>query len=109
MPYTPQQGDIIYLDFSPQSGHEQAGRRPALIVSNDSFYQFTRMAIVCPITNTNNGFPLHIQLDHRSKTTGVILCEQCKSLDISARNASYEETLPPDLLNSVLKNIGLFF
>lgn len=72
MTYVPKQGDIIMMNFSPQSGHEQAGARPALIVSNDTFYKFTRMAVVCPITNTENGFPLHIKLDTRTKTTGVI-------------------------------------
>lgn len=109
MSYTPQQGDIIYMDFSPQTGHEQAEKRPALVVSNNSFFAYTHMAIVCPITNTNNGFPLHVPLDSRTVTTGVIECEQCKSLDIIARNASFKESLPSDILNTVLKNIKLFF
>lgn len=109
MAYIPKQGDIITMNFSPQSGHEQAGARPALVVSDDSFFKFTHMAIVCPITNTNNGFPLHIPLDARTKATGVIECEQCKSLDITSRDAAYRETLPPDLLTVVLRNIKLFF
>lgn len=109
MEYAPKQGDIITMDFSPQSGHEQAGRRPALIVSNDSFFKFTHMAVVCPITNTNKGFPLHVPLDTRTKTTGVIECEQCKSLDILSRGATYFDTLPPDILATVLRNIKLFF
>ena len=109
MPYAPQQGDIIYMDFSPQTGHEQKGRRPALIVSNNSFFARTHMAIVCPITYTNNGYPLHILLDNRTKTTGVIECERCKSLDITARNACYEESLPADILNKALSYIKLFF
>lgn len=109
MPYIPRQGDIIYMDFSPQTGHEQAGRRPALVVSNNSFFIHTHLAVVCPITNTNNGFPLHIPLDSRTNTTGVIECEQCKSLDIIARNASYKESLPSDELNKTLDFIELFF
>jgi mRNA interferase MazF len=109
MAYTPKQGDIIMMDFSLQSGHEQAGKRPALVVSNDSFFKFTHMAIVCPITNTNNEFPLHVPLNARTKTTGVIECEQCKSLDILSREATYHESLPPDILASVLRNIKLFF
>lgn len=109
MPYTPKQGDIITMNFSPQSGHEQAGNRPALVVSNDSFFKFTHRIIVCPITNTNNGFPLHIPLDARTKTTGVIECEQCKSLDILSRGAAYHETLPSGILATVLRNIKLFF
>ena len=85
--YIPEQGDIIFLDFDPRTGHEQKGRRPAIVVSNNTFNQFTKMALVCPVTNTNKGFPLHVPLDKRTKTTGVIMCEQVKSLDITARNA----------------------
>lgn len=109
MAYTPKQGDVIMMNFSPQSGHEQAGRRPALVVSSDSFFKFTHMAVVCPITNTNNGFPLHVPLDNKTKTTGVIECEQCKSLDVLSRGATYHETLPSDILTTVLRNIRLFF
>jgi len=109
MTYVPNQGDIITMNLSPQSGHEQAGARPALVVSNDSFFKFTHMAIVCPITNTNNGFPLHIPLDARTVTTGIIECEQCKSLDIISRSTIYRETLPPDILAIVLRTIKMFF
>lgn len=109
MPYTPCQGDIVNLDFSPQSGHEQAGTRPALVVSNNSFFNRTQMAVVCPITNTDNSFPLHVPLDARTKTTGVIMCEQCKSLDISSRGISFREKVPQDILAVVLRNIKLFF
>ncbi len=109
MSYLPKQGDIITMNFSPQSGHEQAGARPALVVSNESFFKFTNMAIVCPITNTDNGFPLHIPLDVRTNTTGVVECEQCKSLDITSRNAVYRETLPSDILATILRNITMFF
>ncbi len=70
MPYIPQQGDIIYLDFDPQAGHEQKGRRPALVVSNYTYNKITRMALVCPITNTDRGFPLHVGLDSRTQSTG---------------------------------------
>lgn len=56
--YNPKQGDIVFLDFNPQSGHEQAGRRPGVVINNDKFFIKTRLAVVCPITNTNNKFPL---------------------------------------------------
>lgn len=85
------QGSIIKINFNPQSGHEQAGYRPALIVSNDFFNEKTNMTIVCPITNTNNKFPLHVPLDSRTQTTGVILCEQLRSLDIEARGYHFIE------------------
>jgi mRNA interferase MazF len=102
MGYMPKQGDIILLEFDPQSGHEQKGRRPAFVVSNNPFNQFAKIAIVCPITNTDRGFPLHVPLDERTKTTGVIMCEQVKALDIIARNATFLEKAPKDILEEVV-------
>ena len=105
--YRPKQGDIVMMDFQPQAGHEQRGRRPALVISNESFHRYTRMAIVCPITNTDKGFPMHIKLDERTETTGNILCEQVKSLDYVARNAAYREDAPADILANVLELVRL--
>ena len=102
MAYIPEQGDIVFLEFDPQAGHEQKGRRPAFVVSNNTFNQLTKIAIVCPITNTNKGFPLHVTLDERTKTTGVVMCEQAKSLDVTARNASFVEKAPKDILEEVI-------
>jgi len=102
MAYIPEQGDIVLLNFDPQLGHEQKGRRPALVVSNNTFNEFTKMAMVCPITNTRRGFPLHVALDERTTTTGVIMCEQAKSLDIEARNATFFEKVPANILEEVL-------
>jgi mRNA interferase MazF len=108
MAYQPNQGDIIILDFNPQTGHEQAGRRPALIVSNAQYHKYTNgLALVCPVTNTLTPFPLHIPLDNRTKTTGVIMCEQVKALDLNARQASFVEPLPEDLLHEVMERIVL--
>lgn len=105
--YTPRQGDIVTMDFTPQSGHEQTGRRPALVVSNDFFNKVTNMALVCPITNTVRPFPLHVALDDRTQTTGSILCEQVKSLDLSARKAMFIEKAPDDILSECLERICL--
>ena len=96
------QGDIIKINFNPQAGHEQAGYRPALVISNDVFNQKTNLNIVCPITNTNNSFPLHVPLDARTSTTGVVLCEHIKSLDLNARSYRVVEQIPSDLLQKVL-------
>ena len=68
-----EQGDIVYLDFNPQAGHEQRGRRPAVVISNNMYNRFSKMLMLCPITNTNKEHPFHIKLDGRTKTTGVIL------------------------------------
>lgn len=102
MSYTPEQGDIITLEFDPQAGHEQKGRRPGIVVSNNTFNNFTKIAMVCPITNTNRGFPLHVVLDARVTTTGVVMCEQVKALDISARNVAFKEKAPRDIIEEVV-------
>ena len=96
------QGDIIKVNFNPQKGHEQAGYRPAVVVSNNIFNIKTNLALICPITNTNNKFPLHIPLDNRTQTTGVILCEHIRALDLSARPYSFIEKLPDEILTQVI-------
>ena len=91
------QGSIIIMDFNPQSGHEQSGRRPAIVLSNDILNQHSSLALVCPITNTNKKHPFHVELDERTQTTGVILCDQAKMLDLNARNAQKKEECPEDI------------
>lgn len=100
--YQVQQGDIIKINLNPTRGHEQSGYRPALVISNNFFNRKTNMTIVCPITNTNNNFPLHVELDERTKTTGVVLCEHLKFLDTSAREIIFVEKIPEDLLENVI-------
>lgn len=102
MGYIPNQGDIVFLEFNPQAGHEQKGRRPALVVSNNIYNKFTNIAMVCPITSTNKNFPLHVELDKKTETTGVIMCEQVKALDIYARNVSYKEKVSKEILEEVI-------
>lgn len=85
------------MDFDPQQGHEQRGRRPAIILSNDVLNHHSSLARVCPITNTNKRHPFHIELDGRTQTTGVILCNQAKMLDVRARNAQFREECPEDI------------
>ena len=97
------QGDIIKVNFNPQVGHEQAGYRPALVISNNIFNQKTNLTIACPITNTNNHFPLHIPLDDRTETTGVILCEHVKAMDLNVRTYRVVEQIPKDLLEKVIE------
>jgi len=99
------QGDIIKLNFNPQSGHEQAGFRPAVVISNDFFNEKVNMTIVCPITNTNRPFPLHVVLDERTATTGVVLCEHIKAIDLEARPYQYVESIPEDLLKEIISTV----
>jgi mRNA interferase MazF len=101
--YVPKQGDIIVITFDPQSGHEQKGRRPALVVSKDLFNRSTGLAIVCPITNTERSFPFHIPIPKDSKLTGFIMVEQVKSVDFRARRAKrIEQHKDDELLSEVL-------
>ena len=100
--YSPEQGDIILLNFTPQAGHEQRGRRPAFVASNNTFHRLTNLAVVCPITYTVRGFPLHVPLNQRTKTDGLIMCEQAKSLDLSARQAAFVEKAPRDITAEVV-------
>lgn len=95
------QGEIIKVNFNPQSGHEQAGYRPAVVISNDVFNAKTGLVLVCPITNTDNGFPLHVPLSGGLQTTGVILCEHIRALDINSRGFKTIERLPDDILRQV--------
>jgi len=96
------QGNIIKLDFNPSKGNEQAGVRPAVVVSGNIFNRISSNVFVCPITNTDNGFPAHIALDSRTATTGFIMCDQVKTVSPAARQARYAEDLPKDILDTVL-------
>lgn len=96
------QGDIVKVNFNPQAGHEQAGYRPAVVISNDTFNARTNLTILCPITNTNNRFPLHVPLDERTQTTGVVLCEHVRALNLNARPYAIVESIPEDLLNRII-------
>jgi len=102
------QGDIIIIDLDPQAGYEQRGRRPAVVISNNLFNRYSRMFMICPITHTNKRHSFHIPLDARTSTTGVILCDQARILDVKARNYSFVEHLPTELLDKV-KNLVISF
>ena len=109
MAYVAKQGDIVWISLNPQSGHEQSGRRPAVVVSNNAFNDFTKTsAMLCPITNTNRNSPIQVKLDERTSTTGVVMCDQNKTLDICVRNAEFIEKLPDDILAEVVDIIQGF-
>jgi mRNA interferase MazF len=96
------QGDIIRLNLSPTVGHEQRGTRPVVVISSDYVMSKTNMVYVAPITNTVRGYPLHIALDERTETSGNVLCEQVKAVDLTARTYAYVESIPYDLLEKIL-------
>jgi len=100
--YIPEQGDIVALTFDPQSGHEQKGRRPAIIVSNKVFNQHLGLAYACPITkNTKRDFPFHVKVDSK-QITGFIMVEQMKSIDYKSRKIKFIEKAKQETINELL-------
>ena len=104
------QGDIILLNFDPQVGHEQCGVRPALVVSNNQFHKyFKNRSVVCPITNTNREWKTHLKLPNTISTTGVVMCEQLKFVDVESRGYKLIEKVPDCFLIDVLNIINMLF
>ena len=104
--YIPDCGDIVWLTFNPQSGHEQSGRRPALVISPLVYNNKTDLAIFCPITSQVKGYPFEVKLPDNLEIGGVILSDQIKNLDWRAREAEYICKLPKSLLTETLNKIN---
>ena len=100
--YTPRKGDFVALSFDSQSGHEQRGRRPALVVSNDIFNEHTGLCIACPITSSLRDYPFHLPVPEGCDVEGVVMVEQVKSIDFRARRARRIGPAPGTLLDEVL-------
>ncbi len=98
----PAPGDLVTLSFDPQAGHEQKGRRPALVVSVTAFNRATGLAACCPITNTSRTTPFHVELPAVTGLTGYVMCEQMKSIDFHARRMRRIGRAPGDFLREVL-------
>jgi mRNA interferase MazF len=101
-PSVPQKGEFIALTFDPQSGHEQKGRRPALVVSNTLFNERTGLALVCPLTTTDRGYPFHVAVTNDPHITGFVMVEQVKLVDYQARKAKFIGTASEEVLDTVL-------
>lgn len=100
--YVPAKGEFVALSFDPQAGHEQRGRQPALVISNDLFNRATGMAMLCPLTTTDRGYPFHVQVPAGCEVTGFVMVEQVKSVDVRARRATWIGAAPTDLVDEVL-------
>jgi mRNA interferase MazF len=103
--YVPERGDIVELLFSPQQGHEQAGKRPALVLSPRAYNSKTSLFIVCPITSKEKGYPFEVALPEGHKTYGAVLADQIKSLDWTCRSASFIEKAPEAVYKEVVEKI----
>jgi mRNA interferase MazF len=101
-PYVPKKGDFIAVTFDPQSGHEQRGRWPALVVSNTQFNEHTGLAIVCPLTTKDRRFPFHVAIHNHPEVTGFVMVEQVKSIDYRARKAQRIGSVSEAVLEEVL-------
>jgi mRNA interferase MazF len=98
----PSRGDVVILDFNPQAGHEQAGKRPALVISADIFNATTGFIVACPITSQIKGYPFEIPVAGAQKTTGVILSDQFKSLDWRSRGAKVVDSVDQATVDAVV-------
>ncbi|MEE8499184.1 MAG: type II toxin-antitoxin system PemK/MazF family toxin [Kiloniellales bacterium] len=103
--YQPERGDFIDLDFSPQAGSEQAGRRPALVLSPLAYNVATGLVFVCPVTNQIKGGAFEVPVPTGAKVTGAVLSDHLRSVDWIARNADFHSAAPKDLVFEVLARI----
>lgn len=104
--YVPQRGDAVWITLNPQAGHEQAGRRPAVVLSPETYNSKVGRAILCPITSQIKGYPFEVLLPVGLPVAGAILSDQVKSLDWRARNAELICTLPSKTISEVLEKLG---
>src|SRR5256885_2319978 len=104
--YIPERGDAVWITFNPQAGHEQAGRRPALVLSPSSYNGKVGLAILCPITSQVKGYPFEVTIPSGSRLGGVILADQVKSLDWRIRKAEFICKLPRETTSEVLDKLG---
>ncbi len=104
--YVPQRGDVVWISLNPQAGHEQAGRRPAVVLSPGTYNAKVKLAILCPITNQVKGYPFEVAIPAGLPVAGVILADQAKSLDWQERDAEWICSLPAETVNAVLQKLG---
>ncbi|MCY4320955.1 MAG: endoribonuclease MazF [Bdellovibrionaceae bacterium] len=104
MKYIPSKGDLIWLNFSPQVGHEQKGSRPALVISSKEYNKKTHLALCCPITSNKKDYPFEVVLNQK-KIKGVILTDHLKTLDWKARKAKFIEKVKPVVLSKCIEKI----
>ena len=103
--YAPDRGDLIWLTFDPQAGHEQRGRRPALVLSPKAYNALVGLGLFCPVTSHVKGYPFEVPLPPKGKITGVVLADQLRSLDWRARKAVFVGKAPAEIVEEVLAKV----
>ena len=106
MAYVPERGDVVWLTFDPQAGHEQAARRPAVVISPGEYNGKVGLAIFCPVTSQTKGYPFEVWLPSGLDVEGVVLSDQVKSLDWRARTARFACKLPPETIGEVINKLA---
>ena len=104
--YSPDRGDAVWLNFSPKAGHEQSGRRPAVVVSPKSYNKKVGLGLFCPITSQIKGYPFEVVIPAGMSISGVVLSDQIKSLDWKVRDAQFICKLPVSTMSEVLKKLS---
>ena len=104
-PYVPDRGHLVWLCFDPQAGHEQAGWRPALVLSPAAYNRRTGLALMCPVTSQVKGYPFEVALPPGLPVTGVVLADHVKNLDWEARQAQYKASAPAATLQEVVARL----
>jgi len=104
--FVPERGDMVWLEFAPQAGHEQKGRRPALVLSPREYNQRAGLAVVCPITSKVKGYPFEVVLPARLRVSGAVLADQVKSLDWRARQVKFIASAPQAVMDEVVAKIA---
>ena len=102
MRYVPERGDLVWLEFSPHSGHEQAGRRPAAVLSPKTYNGKVGLSLSCPVTSQRKGYPFEVAVPDGLPVAGVILADQIKCLDWRARKAAFIASLPAATVDELL-------
>ena len=105
--YVPETADLVWLDFTPQSGREQAGRRPGLVLSPSSYNRKSGLALVCPITSHAKGYPFEVALPSDGQIVGAVLTDHLRSVDWTSRNAKRAGKAPPEIMRDVRERLGL--
>ena len=104
--YVPQRGDIVWITLNPQAGHEQSGRRPAVVLSPGTYNEKAELAVLCPVTNQIKGYPFEVLVPAGLPVFGAILADQVKSLDWRDRDAEWICTLPSRVVVEILQKLG---
>jgi mRNA interferase MazF len=105
--YVPDRGDLVWLQFNPQAGHEQAGKRPALVISPAAYNGKVGLSLLCPVTSKQKGYPFEVLIPQDLPIEGVILVDQIKSLDWQSRQAAFISKVPQETLLEVISKIDL--